>query len=133
MYEQGKVVFRVAFRQVVDRVTIPSPFKPLLPAKATRLPTPAQITQLRTANISGASRAAISAGSPREEDSGPVVLSALVGTDGAVRELKVVSGDPLLAKAATDAVRRWRFQPHRQNGRLVEFETQITVNFALPQ
>jgi len=33
---------------------------------------------------------------------GPVVLSVLVGTDGAVRELKVVSGDPLLAKAATD-------------------------------
>lgn len=64
---------------------------------------------------------------------GPVVLTALVGTDGAVRELKVVSGDPLLTRAATDAVRRWRFQPHQQDGRLVEFETQITVNFALPQ
>jgi TonB family protein len=64
---------------------------------------------------------------------GAVVLAALVGTDGAVRELRVVSGEPVLAKAATDAVRRWRFQPHRQDGRLVEFETQITVNFALPQ
>jgi TonB family protein len=63
---------------------------------------------------------------------GPVVLNALVGTNGAVRELKVVSGDPLLAKAAVDAVRQWRFQPHRQNGRLVEFENRITVNFALP-
>jgi TonB family protein len=63
---------------------------------------------------------------------GPVVLSALVGTDGAVRELKVVSGDPLLAKAATDAVRQWRFRPHRSNDGSVEFETQITVNFALP-
>ena len=63
---------------------------------------------------------------------GPVVLNALVGTDGAVREVKVVSGDPLLAKAATDAVSRWRFQPHRLNDRSVEFETQITVNFALP-
>jgi TonB family protein len=63
---------------------------------------------------------------------GPVVLKVLVGTDGAVQELKVVSGDPLLAKAATDAVRRWRFQPHHLDHRLVEFETRITVNFALP-
>jgi TonB family protein len=63
---------------------------------------------------------------------GPVVLRVLVGTDGAVQELEVVSGDPLLAKAATDAVRRWRFQPHHLDNRLVEFETQITVNFALP-
>jgi TonB family protein len=64
---------------------------------------------------------------------GPVVLNALVGTDGAVRELKVVSGEPLLAKAATDAVSHWRFQPHSLNDRPIEFETQITVNFALPQ
>ena len=64
---------------------------------------------------------------------GPVVLDALVGSDGAVRELKVISGDPVLAKAATEAVRQWRFRPHRQAGRLVEFETQITVNFALPR
>ena len=63
---------------------------------------------------------------------GPVVLNALVGTDGAVRELKVVSGEPLLAKAATEAVSHWRFQPHSMNDRPVEFETQITVNFALP-
>ncbi len=63
---------------------------------------------------------------------GPVVLNALVGTDGAVRELKVVSGDPLLVKAAADAVRQWRFQPHRLKDRLVDFETTITVNFELP-
>jgi TonB family protein len=63
---------------------------------------------------------------------GPVVLNVMVGTDGAVQELKVVSGDPLLAKAATDAVRRWRFQPHHLDNQLVEFETRITVNFALP-
>jgi TonB family protein len=63
---------------------------------------------------------------------GPVVLHALVGADGAVKELKVISGDPLLVKAAQDAVRQWRFKPHRLKGRLVEFETQITVKFALP-
>ena len=63
---------------------------------------------------------------------GPVVLNVLVGTSGSVRELAVVSGDPLLAKAATDAVRQWRFNPHQLKGKAVEFETRITVNFALP-
>jgi TonB family protein len=63
---------------------------------------------------------------------GPVVLNVLVGVDGQVRELKVVSGDSVLAKAATDAVRQWRFRPHRTNDVPVEFETRITVNFSLP-
>jgi TonB family protein len=64
---------------------------------------------------------------------GPVVLNVLVGTTGLVRETSVISGDPLLAKAATDAVRQWRFNSHQLNGKAVEFETRITVNFALPE
>jgi TonB family protein len=64
---------------------------------------------------------------------GPVVLNVLVGATGLVREASVISGDPLLAQAATDAVRQWRFNPHQLNGRAVEFETRITVNFALPE
>jgi TonB family protein len=64
---------------------------------------------------------------------GPVVLNVLVGPGGLVREASVVSGDPLLAKAAIDAVRQWRFNPHHLNGKAVEFETRITVNFALPE
>jgi TonB family protein len=63
---------------------------------------------------------------------GPVVLKARVGMDGSVRELKVISGDPQLVKAAEDAVRQWRFQPHHLKGQPVEFETRITVNFTLP-
>jgi TonB family protein len=64
---------------------------------------------------------------------GPVMLHALVGADGAVKELSVISGDPQLVKAATDAVRQWRFKPHQLKGKAVEFETRITVNFALPE
>jgi TonB family protein len=64
---------------------------------------------------------------------GPVVLSVLVGASGSVREVTVISGDPQLTKAATDAVRQWRFNPHQLNGKAVEFETRITVNFALPE
>jgi TonB family protein len=63
---------------------------------------------------------------------GPVVLNVLVGPGGLVREASVISGDPQLAKAAIDAVRQWRFNPHHLNGKAVEFETRITVNFALP-
>jgi TonB family protein len=64
---------------------------------------------------------------------GPVVLNVLVGPTGLVREASVISGDPLLAQAATDAVRQWRFNPQQLNGKAVEFETRITVNFALPE
>jgi len=63
---------------------------------------------------------------------GPVVLSAFVGRDGAVRKVEVVSGDPQLVKAAADAVRQWRFKPHLVKGEPIEFETRITVNFQLP-
>ena len=64
---------------------------------------------------------------------GPVILGVLVGIDGSVKDLSILSGHPLLASAATDAVRQWRFKPHQLKGKAVEFETRITVNFALPQ
>jgi TonB family protein len=64
---------------------------------------------------------------------GRVVLNVLVGIDGSVKDLSIISGDALLASAATDAVRQWRFRPHQLKGKAVEFETRITVNFALPQ
>ena len=63
---------------------------------------------------------------------GPVVLKALVNSDGSVREVKVVSGNSHLVKAAADAVRQWRFRPHLLAGKPIEFETRITVNFQLP-
>jgi TonB family protein len=63
---------------------------------------------------------------------GPVELKVLVGTDGLVRKITTISGNPLLVSAATDAVRQWRFKPHETKGKIVEFETRVTVNFALP-
>jgi TonB family protein len=63
---------------------------------------------------------------------GPVVFNALVGIDGSVQGLKLISGDPRLVQAAADAVRQWRFQPHLVKGKPAEFETQIRVNFSLP-
>jgi protein TonB len=62
---------------------------------------------------------------------GTVRLHAVIGIDGAVRELEVESGHPLLARAARDAVLQWRYRPTRLNGEPVEVETTITVIFEL--
>jgi TonB family protein len=63
---------------------------------------------------------------------GAVVLDALVGEDGNVREVQVTSGPPQLANAATQAVKRWRYQPFQLNGRPVSMHNQITIQFKLP-
>lgn len=61
--------------------------------------------------------------------SGAVQLRAVIGTDGRVRQLVVVSGNPILVQAAVAAVRQWLYEPTRLNGEPVEVQTQITVNF----
>lgn len=62
---------------------------------------------------------------------GTVRLHAIIATDGSVKNLEVVSGDPLLVDAALKAVRQWRYQPTQLDGRPVEVDTTIDVNFAL--
>jgi TonB family protein len=63
---------------------------------------------------------------------GPVLLNVRIGTQGTVQGVKVISGDPRLAEAATTAVRQWRFKPHIVSGVALEMETEITLNFTLP-
>jgi TonB family protein len=63
---------------------------------------------------------------------GSVVLEAKVGRDGAVQQLTLISGNSMLATAASDAVRQWRFKPLEQNGRAVQFQTRIKVDFVVP-
>ena len=62
---------------------------------------------------------------------GSVVMTAIIDQRGSVENLTVISGDPLLAQAALDAVRQWKYRPYLLNGNPVEVETQITVNFTL--
>jgi TonB family protein len=64
---------------------------------------------------------------------GAVVLSVHIARDGGVLSTALVSGPPLLAPAATDAVKRWRFKPRLVNGRAAEMQTRITLDFRLPQ
>ena len=63
---------------------------------------------------------------------GSVVLAVQVMADGTVGKVDVVSGDALLKPAAVQAVRQWKYQPSVVNGRPVETQTQITINFTLP-
>jgi peptidyl-prolyl cis-trans isomerase A (cyclophilin A) len=63
--------------------------------------------------------------------SGTVVLQALIGTDGLMKQLTVVSGPPPLQQAALDAVRTWQYRPYRLNGQPVEVRTTVNVIFTL--
>lgn len=62
---------------------------------------------------------------------GTVVLVAVIGKDGSVQDVQVESGLPLLAQAAIDAVKQWRYKPYLLNGEPVEVASRITINFAL--
>jgi periplasmic protein TonB len=65
--------------------------------------------------------------------SGTVRLHAIIGKDGTVQQLEVLSGHPLLQQAALDAVRQWRYQPTLLNGDPVDVDTTIDVIFSLNQ
>jgi protein TonB len=62
---------------------------------------------------------------------GKVVLDCVIDVDGRVTDLRVVSGNPLLAEAATDAVRRWVYSPTMLNGRPIPVILTVTVMFGL--
>jgi TonB family protein len=62
---------------------------------------------------------------------GSVILQALIGKDGIIQNLRVVSGPHILASAAEDAVRQWHFRPHLQGTEAVETQAKITVNFTI--
>jgi protein TonB len=62
---------------------------------------------------------------------GSVILQALIGKDGAIQNLRVVSGPHILASAAQDAVRQWHFKPHVEGAEAVETQAKITVNFTI--
>ena len=85
-------------------------------AKLIRRPTPVYPPLAKQARISGVVR-----------------FNAVIGKDGTIQNLTLVSGHPLLVPSATEAVRQWVYQPTLLNGEPVEVVTQIDVNFTLSQ
>lgn len=98
------------------RPTIVRPFKSstLLQGSLTRRVDPVYPQLARTAHVQGG-----------------VVLEAVIGKDGAMQNLQLISGHPLLVQAAIAAVSQWRYRPYILNGEAIEVETRITVNFVL--
>ena len=65
----------------------------------------------------------------KDRVSGIVVLDAVIGADGSVMSLHPASGPVSLAQAAMDSVQWWKFQPYRVNGRAVEVESTLAIEF----
>ena len=79
--------------------------------------------------ISGQPRKLIYPVCPATEARGKVFLQAVVGYDGAVSRIKVLTGDRTLARAAVEAVRQWRYEPFSGAPQAIERETNITISF----
>jgi len=62
---------------------------------------------------------------------GTVVLQATISKSGAIENLRVLSGPPMLQHSAVEAVKTWRYKPYLLNGEPVEVETQVNVIFTL--
>jgi len=71
-------------------------------------------------------------GALRMRIEGRVDLMATISKEGNITQVKVLSGDGQLSKAAVDAVKQWKYKPYLLNGEPVEIQTQVTVNFKLP-
>jgi periplasmic protein TonB len=63
---------------------------------------------------------------------GSVQILASISKDGNITDVKLINGDPILARSAMDAVKQWKYKPYYLDGQPMEIQTQITVNFSLP-
>src|SRR5579871_464825 len=62
---------------------------------------------------------------------GTVILQIVINKAGDVRDVQLYSGHPLLAPAAIDAVKQWKYQPYTKDGEAIKVMTKVRVNFAL--
>jgi len=131
IYEHGKVIYRDAPAQT-------SALSNMTPISGADLQNSERVSPVALSPVRASSRLTHSVKpdypqAARERHiQGPVVLGVQVGKDGAVGEVSVISGDPLLAPAASSAVQQWRFKPYAPAGQPVVWQTQVTVNFVLP-
>ena len=98
------------------------------PAAARRMPVAGEIQETRLLHRVDPSYPPLA---KEARIAGLVQMSAVIGRDGAIQSLKVIRGHPLLVPAALEAVKQWTYQPTLLNGRPVEVQTQIDVNFVL--
>jgi TonB family protein len=86
---------------------------------------------VQTANLVNKVAPVYSAAAKAAGIQGKVQMDVIIAPEGYVREIKVTSGDPMLAQAALDAVKQWTYKPTLLNGSPVEVDTTVEVNFTL--
>jgi TonB family protein len=145
VYEKGKVIFRMK----------PTPAKPGRPQRQPANPIAARQSSAAIIEASSTTKVAASHSvwlAPAQAEArlliraephyppeaiaahraGNVVLEVQVAEDGSVSNVRTLSGDRALAAAATEAVRHWRYQPYRRHDHPAQFQTDVTLSFALP-
>lgn len=145
VYDKGREVFRITPGQQaqVQPETVKSAAKAVTPSAP--IQTPSQqassmtnpVVQLSEEDGENSLVRRVEPDYPREARQqgiqGVVVLDVRIARDGSVEDVQVISGQPLLVRAAMDAVKQWRFKPRAADGRPVEMETRVTLSFRLPQ
>jgi protein TonB len=131
-WQSGPVAMPTAALTMPTTVSLPSA-PPVKPA-------PAPVRPAGPVHIGGDVESARLTYSPRPRypqiaitarSQGTVRLEAIIAANGSIRNLRVLSGPPLLAQAAVDAVQQWKYQPTMLNGVAVEVVTEVEVNFSL--
>jgi TonB family protein len=128
VYDQGKVVFRMKPVPANGNVRTPDS-EAGSPEEIARVWLAADLAESRLVHRVEPQYPAEALSAHR---SGDVVLEVLVNSDGTVASMRPLRGDPLLATAASDAVRSWRYEPYRVKGKPAEFQTDVTLKFSLP-
>ena len=130
VYEKGKLVFRLKSppaKQIDNAVTEAASTAKLAPTQSVWLdPDQAEARLLGRIEPEYPSEALAA------HRAGDVVLEVQVAEDGRVSHIRLLSGDPVLAGAAAEAVRSWRYQPYLQHDHPAPFQTDVTLTFALP-
>jgi len=145
VYEKGKVIFRMRPADAKgESPEHPAAVSKTAPGDANAIVEASSTTKISTAHSvwlspTQAEERLLSRTEPQYPPealashlAGNVVLEVAVNEDGSVSNIRTLSGDPLLAAAAADAVRNWRYQPYRRHDRPSQFQTDVTMSFTLP-
>ena len=120
---------------IADASTPSATVKILSPAKLTAQTPPDASTQVSSSVMAGNREAFVQPTYPPEAKAagieGSVLLHAIIGKDGKIESLQLISGPAELSKSALDAVKQWTYKPYLLNGNPVAVDTTITVTYSL--
>ena len=142
VYQNGKEIFRLPpsaeqGENIADTNAEPTDTKVKSGRSGQSVVQPAAIYELSSAAAEGSLLFRVEPDYPPEalqkQIQGPVVLEVHASRDGVVRQVKLISGQPVLAAAAIAAIKQWKFKPHAIKGVPVEMQTRVTLNFRLPR